>query len=317
MEKEKKKTLIHLQYLLYLLLCFLIFDSCGLKYEHTPSLETRRKQRENVIENYIHTQVKKDKSYESLAFGPLTVYKPEEFHKLDSLYALKYQYEEQGKIKEFEALGLQSDIDQQIKLAESASDKISYELEHIYSLQEGMDLVIHHDYFSLNEKDSIIVHDPFYKYKISPALKTMQLNYLFELHFLTPNERYISDEELNFILFMKQREQELIETERNLSKFMTHVLSLMKIAQSVGSVDYIDLSKAIARRYVESGYQSTRIEKFGSLIANENANGEVEGYKLLVDFETILETDTVLMRSEMNFSPYLEPNNIYDEQQIK
>jgi hypothetical protein len=227
---------------------------------------------------------------------------------------LKYEYEKKGKSQAFKDLGFQDEIEQQKVIAEAARHKITYELEHIYSMQNGVDLKIHHDYFSLDENDSVIVHDPFYSYKIPPALKSMHLNYLFELHFLTPSEGYISSEELDFILFMKQKEQEMIATERDISKFMIHVLSLMKIAQSTGSVDFVNLSKAIAKRYLASNYENPRIDKFGSLIVNEDANGEVEEYQLTVDFQTVLIEDTVFMRSELNFSPYLEPVNIFDEQ---
>lgn len=293
-------------------LVFLLSD-CGLKYEVTPSLENRRKDRERAIESYVHQYVKQDKTYESLAFGPLTVYKPEEFHRLDSLYEIRFKYEEEGRMNEFASNGLAVEIEKQIEIAEGAKDEITYEMEHIYSLQKGMDLSIFHDYFMLTENDSISIHDPFYSYQIPLSLKEMQLNYLFELHFLTPSERYILDEELNFILFFKQREQDLIESERDLSTFMHHTLSLMEIARRTGSIDFVDLTKAIANRYIKSRYKSTVVESFGSLIVKEDVNGQVDEYRLLVQFRTILDEEEVQMRSEFNFSRYLEPTNIFDE----
>jgi hypothetical protein len=290
-----------------------LLSSCGLKYESTPSLESRRKDREKAIESYVNLYVKQDKSYESLAFGPLTVYKPEEFHRLDSLYEIRFKYEEEGRMNEFAATGMPDQIEKQIEIAEGAKDKITYEMEHIYSLQKGKDLSIFHDYFMLTENDSISIHDPFYSYQIPLSLKEMQLNYLFELHFLTPSERYILDEELNFILFFKQREQELIESERDLSTFMSHTLSLMEIARLTGSLDFVDLTKAIANRYIKSRYQSTVVEYFGPLIVKEDDNGQVEEYRLLVQFRAVLDDEEVQMRSELNFSRYLVPTNIFDE----
>lgn len=311
---RKRNTYLRMRALIYLLASLFLLPACGLKYEPTPTLETRRKQREQVIEKHIHEYVKKDKTYESLAFGPLTVYKPEEFHRLDSLYDVRFQYEEQGRIREFERLGLQDEIDEQIKIAAEVKDKITYELEHIFSLQKGSELIIYHDYFMLNDDDSILIHDPFYSYRIPASLKRTQLNYLFELHFLSPSERYIQDDELNFILFMKQKEQELIESERDLSRFMTHVLTLMDIARRTGSVDFVDLTKTIANQYVKSRYKSTVIDKFGSLIVIEGENGQVEEYQLEVYFQTTLDDELVKMRSEFKFSPYLEPQNVFDEQ---
>ena len=302
------------KYFLIVLLGGMIFNSCGLKYTPTPTLEERRKQREQIIEKYIHENIKENKSYESLAFGPLTVYKPEEFHRLDSLYDVKFKYEEEGRMKEFERTGLQDEIDQQIELAAKVKDKITYELEHIFSLQKGTELTIFHDYFMLNDDDSIMIHDPFYSYQIPLSLKRTQLNYLFELHFLSPSERYIQDDELNFILFMKQREQELIENQRDLSKFMTHVLTLMDIARRAGSVDFVDLTKAIANQYIKSKYKGSVVSEFGSLIVKEDANGQVEEYQLDVRFRTNLEGEEVEIKSEFKFSPYLEPLNVYDEQ---
>lgn len=289
-----------------------MFPSCGLKFEPAPTLESRRKDREAVIETYVNEFLKRDKTYESLAFGPLTVYKPEEFHRLDSLYELKFSYEEQGRMNEFMALGLQEKIDSQITIAEEVKDQISYELEHIYSLQSGSNLRVYHDYFMLNEADSIVVHDPFYSYEIPLALKNMQLNYLFELHFLTPSERYISEEEMNLILFFKQREQELIESERDLSRFMTHALTVMQLARRIGSLDFVDLTKAAANNYIKSRYENTVIDNFGALIVKEDTNGEIEEYSLAVQFRTTIEGETIQLLSEFTFSPYLEPVNIFD-----
>jgi len=302
-----------LKLLFYTFSLVFLLSSCGLKYESIPSLESRRKDREKAIESYVNLYVKQDKSYESLAFGPLTVYKPEEFHRLDSLYEIRFKYEEEGRMNEFAATGMPDQIEKQIEIAEGAKDKITYEMEHIYSLQKGKDLSIFHDYFMLTENDSISIHDPFYSYQIPLSLKEMQLNYLFELHFLTPSERYILDEELNFILFFKQREQELIESERDLSTFMSHTLSLMEIARLTGSLDFVDLTKAIANRYIKSRYQSTVVEYFGPLIVKEDDNGQVEEYRLLVQFRAVLDDEEVQMRSELNFSRYLVPTNIFDE----
>lgn len=302
-----------LKLLFYTFSLVFLLSSCGLKYESTPSLESRRKDREKAIESYVNQYVKQDKSYESLAFGPLTVYKPEEFHRLDSLYEIRFKYEEEGRMNEFAATGMPDQIEKQIEIAERAKDKITYEMEHIYSLQKGKDLSIFHDYFMLTENDSISIHDPFYSYQIPLSLKEMQLNYLFELHFLTPSERYILDEELNFILFFKQREEELIESERDLSTFMHHTLSLMEIARLTGSLDFVDLTKAIANRYIKSRYQSTMVENFGPLIVKEDDNGQVEEYRLLVQFRAVLDNEKVQMRSELNFSRYLVPTNIFDE----
>ena len=302
-----------LKLLFYTFSLVFLLSSCGLKYESTPSLESRRKDREKAIESYVNQYVKQDKSYESLAFGPLTVYKPEEFHRLDSLYEIRFKYEEEGRMNEFAATGMPDQIEKQIEIAEGAKDKITYEMEHIYSLQKGKDLSIFHDYFMLTEKDSISIHDPFYSYQIPLSLKEMQLNYLFELHFLTPSERYILDEELNFILFFKQREEELIESERDLSTFMHHTLSLMEIARLTGSLDFVDLTKAIANRYIKSRYQSTVVENFGPLIVKEDDKGQVEEYRLLVQFRAVLDNEEVQMRSELNFSRYLVPTNIFDE----
>jgi hypothetical protein len=294
------------------LVVLLLYPSCGLKFEPVSTLESRRKDREAVIEAYVNQFLKQDKTYESLAFGPLTVYKPEEFHRLDSLYELKFSYEEQGRKREFLALGLQDKIDDQIKIAESVKDKVTYELEHIFSLQSGSNLRIYHDYFILNENDSIIIHDPFYSYEIPISLKNMQLNYLFELHFLTPSERYISEEELNLILFFKQREQELIENDRDLSRFMTHALTVMQLARRIGSLDFVDLTKSAANNYIKSRYQNIVIDNIGALIVQEDSNGEIEEYSLSVQFRTSIEGETTQLLSEFTFSPYLEPINIFD-----
>ena len=68
-----------------------ILFSCVPAYEPNPSIEDRNLKREKIIENHLKTQLS-NTVYQSLAFGQLTVYKPESFKKLDSLYALKDDY---------------------------------------------------------------------------------------------------------------------------------------------------------------------------------------------------------------------------------
>lgn len=290
-----------------------LFSSCYTSQGLSP-VEKRSQKREDAIESYILAKTKSSERYESLGFGPLKVYKPDVFYTLDSLYDIKYEYEENGQLARFERLGLQDEIDQAKAEAEKHKDEVTYELEHIYSKSKGVKLNIHHDYFVLNDQDSILIHTPFYSYEIPLSYKDMQLKYLFELHFLTDYGSYISERELSFIKYFKEREQELIGEQNKLNKFMTHTLSLMMIAKGARSVDFVELAKSIASTYLSRGYKDVVVTKFGSLIAEEDDKGNVENYTFSLNWRGEVDGERKNMETEIEFSPYLEPLGVIDKE---
>ena len=294
------------------ILPFFILSSCYTSQELSPQ-ERRSQKREDTIEKYILAKTKSSERYESLGFGPLKVYKPDVFYKLDSLYEIKYEYEEKGQLARFEKLGLQDEIEKAKAEAKKEKDEVTFEVEHIYSKSKGVNLTIHHDYFVLNDQDSILIHTPFYSYEIPLSYKDMQLKYLFELNFLSDYGSYISERELSFIKYFKEREQQLIGEQNKLNDFMVHTLSLMMIAKGARSVDFVELAKSIASTYLSRRYHDVVITNFGSLIADEDDNGKVEKYTFSLKWRGEVDGERINMETEIEFSPYLEPREVIDK----
>lgn len=299
--KQKYDINTSLKYIFTISILLLISISCIPAYHNKETFEDRRLKQEKAIELRTKSDAKTTERYESLGFGPLHVYKPDAFSTLDSLYALKYKYEEEGKLREYKQSGIEELIEVYKETAKEAETEITYELEHIYSLSKSNQLTIHHDYYLLDYKDSIISHTPLYEYTIPSRLKNMQLNYLFELHFLTDNERFISPDEQAFIQFYKAQEQELIRTGK-LQDFMIHTLELMHIAKRNRSVNTLDLIEALIRIKLEELPEKVSAVEFGTLLAHEDESEELVKYEILV----IWKTPSDEQQKVFEFSPYLE-----------
>lgn len=278
----------------------LILNSCVTAY-NKESIQDRQLKQEKAIELRTKSDSKTNERYESLGFGPLQVYKPSAFNKLDSLYAIKYQYEEEGKLKEYKNSGIEELISEYKKVAEESKTEITYELEHIYSLGKTNRLTIHHDYYLLDYKDSIISHTPLYEYTIPSRLKKMQLNYLFELHFITDNQRFISPNEQAFIQFYKAQEQELIRTGK-LQDFMIHTLELMRLAKKLRTVNTVDLINELVRLQLNRTPGEITEIHYGALLAHENDAEALIKYEITVNWKI----DGVEKQKVFEFSPYLE-----------
>lgn len=283
------------------LFTFLLLLSCITPYHSKKTIEDRRVKQEKIIENRTKSDANKNETYESLGFGPLHIYKPDAFTALDSLYALKYKYEQQGNLQEYKNSGIEEQIEFYKQSADTAKTDITYEMEHIYSLKASELLTIHHDYYLLDHKDSIISHTPLYEYTIPVSLKEMQLNYLFELHFITENERFISKDEQTFIQYYKEREQELIRS-GELQNFMVHTLELMQTAKRIRSVNTLDLIKELVRIKIKELPEEATAINFGTLLAHENKSKELIKYEIEVSYKT----PNGDHQKVFEFSPYLE-----------
>ena len=275
-------------------------------------VEQRNQEREKVIERYILGKTSSSEKYESLGFGPVKLYKPDAFFRLDSLYAIKFKYEERGQLHQFERLGLNDEIEAAKQEAREQKDEVTFEIEHIYSKRKGTVLTIYHDYFVLTQNDSVKIHTPFYHYELPLSYQNMHINYLFELHFLTDFDNIITDRELSFIKYFKEREQELIGQQDKLNDFMVHTLSLMLIAKGARSVDFVELAKSIANSYLARAYKDVVVTNYGSLIAEEDENGRVKEYKFSLQWRGIVNGEIQKMETEITFSPYLEPKEVED-----
>jgi hypothetical protein len=153
----------------------------------------------------------------------------------------------------------------------------------------------------LDHKDSIVTHTPFYDYVIPKKWKELHNSYLFDFHFVTDRDIYISSREREFLAHFKAKEEDLIG-EPELQSFMIHTLTIMKLANHISSIDFNALTKQLSLNIIKFLSKDAIIESFGTLIALEDANTIVLGYERTIKWsenEKINETTII-------FDQYLE-----------
>lgn len=287
----------------------LFLSSCNLTHVPQKTFTQRQSDREKKIEKYMEEKSNVTDKYESLGFGPLKVYKPHVFAQLDSLYEIKYTYEQENRIGEFKKTDIPDQIEELREVAKEAEENVEYELEHIYSLTRVQKLTIFHDFFLLDKNDSILRHSPHYKYRIPLEFKDIQLKYLFELHFLTEKPIVIRNEELNFIRFFKEREEELIGSIK-LQRFMMHTLNLMTIAEQAKTVDFVKLAEILGKKKILTKHNNVKFKENSELYVDESEYDEIVNYAM--EFSWINQESLTEHTTLITFSPYLEIEKMED-----
>ena len=275
-------------------------SSCGVKYTPVETFEDQDDKRHKKTEETLKSKFP-NKKYESLAFGKTIVYKPPSFETLDSLYAVKKEYIDNNELRELKISGVEDMIENYRPIARQDIDEVRYEFEHIYYLTKNDTMEVHHDFFVLDHTDSIVTHTPFYSYNISKNRKELHNSYLFEFHFVTDRDLYISGREREFIQHFKSQEENLIG-EPELQSFMTHTLDIMRLANHINSVDFNLLTKQLCLNVVKFISNSAVTESFGTLIALEDENGKVLGYERTIKWAD----NNQLKETTIVFNQYLQ-----------
>jgi hypothetical protein len=297
------------------ILSLTILSSCITPYEPIATFEEKQLEKEKTIENYVKQNIALDKNavgvYESLAYGDLTVYKPKIFHSLDSLYAIKDSLIRHNKQREIIESDLELFIEEYRGKAQEQTDEIRYETEHIYCVRGSSHHSIYSEFFYMDAKDSIISSFEKFHFSIPRQDYNMYKNYLFEMHFTTPRELYISQLEKDFIMLFKSKEVQFYKTAEH-QKFMQHTLRLMEIASVINTVDYVSLTRVIGTSLIQEKFKDAEILNIGSLIALEDNLKQVVGYEIEFKWnnkENKFEKDVV---STIEFDPYLRIVNFND-----
>ena len=303
----KRQSIVQLhsiRFFIVIVTFFTIISSCGIRYNPVETFEGQDKKRHEKAEAYLKSKYP-DKEYSSLAFGTTIVYKPPSFNTLDSLYAVKKEYIDNDELRELKTSGVEEMIEAYRPKAQEDLDQVEYEFEHIYYLAKNDSIEVNHDFFVFNYKDSIITYTPFYNYSIPSNKKEVHNSYLFEFHFTTDRDLYISQREKDFLSYFKAREEELIR-EPELDSFINHTLKLMTLANRINSIDFKLLSQHISLKFIKNISNDAIIESFGTLIALEDSNNNVIGYERTIKWS---EKDKIY-ETTITFNQYLELDNM-------
>lgn len=284
----------------FIITSFLFLSSCGISHTPVETFEDQNKLRHNKTEAYLKSKYP-DRNYKSLAFGKTIVYKPPSFNTLDSLYAVKQEYIDNDELRELKMSGVEEMIENHRLIAQNDIDQVKYEFEHIYYLDKDNSIQVNHDFFVFDHRDSLEIHTPFYNYTIPEKWKELHNRYLFEFHFITDRDLYISGREREFLAHFKAREEALIG-EPELQLFMTHTIHLMSLANRINSIDFNSLTKQLGLNIIKFLLEDAVIESFGTLIVLEGENDVVLGYERTIKWTE----NNRINETTIKFNEYLE-----------
>lgn len=235
---------------------FVQFTSCGLKYTQVESPEAFRERRLNAIESYCAKEFQRiGATYTSIQFSESSVAKPIQYKSLDSLFALKYALEKQGKTDSF--------LDEQIRLKREAlkadSLQAKYLEKHLFSVRERDSITYYYCTFQLNKQLTIedmrieqSVHIPMrddYRYSLFLSEEPLLAN----AYTLSPKEQ-------SFYSYYKSQAEQL--TGKELDRFMGHIMHTIEIAQLIQSVDPRAIGEQIIRQHLYGKSYKQRKEQF-------------------------------------------------------
>jgi len=309
MTSDYTKSIIrHYSFLKLLLLstlsCFLL-GGCITAHEPIERFKQKETTKKENIEEILSLRYG-DSTYQSLAYGPLIVYKPESFKQLDSLYALKEDFIERNDLRGLETSNVEEKIPSYRAQAQQDIQLVQYEIEHIFSVKSVDSLTIHHSVFLYDYMDSLLSQDTLYTYSFPKKYEKMHINYLFEYHFLTKRDLYISNNERQFIQYFKRKEQDLAKSP-SISSFMTQVLETMTLAQKINSVEYNELIKYKSIQNLKPLGGNITINEFGTLIALEK-NNKIVGYEYDIRWQD--NSDKIKKKSIFTYTPTLSLEKI-------
>ncbi|MCO5268172.1 MAG: hypothetical protein M9897_04670 [Brumimicrobium sp.] len=271
-------------------------------------------------ENDFHKQIEDttalkyaNQEYKSLAFSEMKVYKPIQFYQLDSIYSIKENYLSNNDYRGWYRTGLEDLIPGYQAAAQEVVNQVQYEFEHIYQTRNKDSIQIHHAFYLFNYKNELINISETYNFNLAPDKINLFYKYQFNQHFITDRDLYISREELDFIQFMKTRENQLAG-EKELQSFMNHLINLLEAAQFMQSVNYNEIVKYLVIQHIKSFDSTIKINNIAQLFVNKEED-KIISYQIDVEWERA--NSTGLLKSTYLLSPYLEIEKVITQEAQK
>lgn len=274
-----------------------IATSCGLKYTPQATLEYTQEQRRNLIEKTLTDDfAKMGKKYASIGYANSVKIKPASYHRLDSLFEIKYHMERNGRSAAY--------LDEAIKIqqirCQNDTNEIVYLEKHVFTL-EGKEAEILAGDFYIN-KDNQLKDVKFTEsYQISKDYINFYTLYAFEQSFL--GNDYITEDEQNFYRLYKSELQN-----RGIQKndFLEHSLKLMQIASYKRTIDTQTLLKELTRKIVHKDKSNYSDEVFVKI--EQEKDGE-QITKYIVVYQSMSKTTEGFFtkKHQLEFDSFLFP----------
>lgn len=292
-----KKGKIQLYFVGNLTIFFFLF-SCGLKYTPIETPIDKENQRKQIIINQLTSDFENQNlKYLSYGFGKSYVLKPPSFYILDSLYEVKYQLYKKN-IKADKSLNDKIAIQQNIVNSDTGS--VYYIENHIFTVKKDSTFDVFYAEILLDQQNKIskmkILESP----EIEKKLIDFYACYKFRESFLYPH--LPADEaELAFYDLYEEKIQSLTGSDKD--EFLNFMLSVMKTAYRISSLDKSELIKEYVRNYIHGRNYHSFQEEFVKMeeISDENYSTY---YDVIYQYST--KDENKIEKFELYLNPYLQ-----------
>lgn len=219
--------------LLYTISAILILQlaSCGLKYVPSQTAEELETNRRASLESQLKADFSSiGKTYTHLTYGKMVIQKPASYHRLDSLFQIKYQLEQNYRsTKEIDPL-----IESQQMVILSDTSEVFYVETNWFELSSDTLLEYLIGKFYLNNKNVIRQTEILEQFSTDKSNQEWARIFMKETGFIS-NDVYLTTDEMNFFNVMKAQEFALTGEQKEL--FLDNVFHVMKVANSIKSLD--------------------------------------------------------------------------------
>ncbi len=279
---------------------FFVF-SCGLKYVPIQTPIDRDKERKQVIiESLAADFTAQNLKYKSYGFGDSKVLKPTSFFTLDSLFEKKYKLEQQNIIDK----KLEERIQMQKNICYSDTGSIYYVENHVFGIEKDSVFEAFNAEIYVNQQNKINTLKILESANVSKKLINFYAEYKFRKSFISPG--YDADEsEKAFYDFYDFQLQTLVGKEQE--EFLNFMLSMMKVANKIGSLDKSDLIKEYVRLYVQGNSKNLLNEKFEKIEEVSDDKNNLSYYYILYEYSSRNSKNGLLLNKvEVFLDPYLK-----------
>ncbi len=301
---KSKNTKVMSLKILFVGLILALLTRCGIQYTTPTTPVSLASDRKAAIQKQLKETFEKDSAvYSDIAWGQTKTLKPLIYKELDSLYAIKYRMEREGK--------RDTELDDQIKLqrqiALNDTAQILYQEDHLFGVRKNNKLSIYSAIFETT-KDHVIRNSKIKdSQEIDPKLIEEYKEYTFMESFINPGFA-ASSQENNFYAKFKSKENSLIGSARD--TFLNHTLQIMQLARIARSLKTTDLLKQVVTYHVNGddfkGVSNLNFESMEEIVTKIDEKDFVTGYQVIYTFQKVNDGMTTTYRYFVEMNDYYE-----------
>lgn len=270
---------------IFSILILTLIASCGIQYTAPPTPISLTSDRRAAIQTSLKETFEKDSLiYKDIAWGQSKTMKPSSYIQLDSLYAIKYKMEREGK----RDTALEETIKIQRQIALNDSTPILYLEDHLFSVTKNGELTIYSAILETNKDHKILNSEINASNNLDPKNLEEFKIFTFEESFLHPGYAPAVIER-EFYERYKTKMAEFKGDSKDV--FLNHTLEVLKNARIAGSLDPTAVLKQIiandAKKNLTNSPIGQTFESMEELIADVDGKTKIMGYQVVYSFKKI------------------------------